>query len=854
MAFQFHTYGPSCHLRRSEEQSQDPGKIPNLRAQFFHYSKQPIDEPLSTTLYTADPIIRPFSAYDNEVLEAKWQTFIKWRAQEKVDKSDREITVANPAPVTIAKATQPQSKTISSKYVSSGSDAESEFVTSPEATPKDDSRELLRELGQRQKSLSKPSPTSLLGTTPESIIRGRASELAKDATSPGRPGSMESRVKDSTATGSVTRSPSRPKMIPRQSTVAEFPKMETVVGLSRLHAVEFPSLQVKPIYWEQSIDVAPVMRATWFYKASMEPVEAPISNLLEKGYQYMKPWTETYRDEVASCLAFGPDAEKHLVYHLVPEMDNDDTHSRSDHDSIKIDREYRARGFLKKTPRAELIQQHSMFGVIYADDRLAQILRPNQLPSTSRGRQPLRDIVKHKQVGTIVVRGFDHRTWDKRHPLKQVYPPTQYRRRIAQPQVLASTSRNTRIVCHACEAERDDPNVTDLILVVHGIGQKLSERVESFAFTHSITTLRRDINELLLSSEMQPILRDDLGSIMCLPVNWRATLKDEPAKEAAEDEEEGFFTLEDVTVPHMLETRAFINDVFVDIPYYMSNKHDDMVSAVVREANRIYGAWCKNNSTFHGIGRVHIVGHSLGSVITMDILSKQPTKLTDEMSSFDIKESVFNFDTKNVFFLGSPLGFFFHLHHSKLRPRNGRLKEGAAMPNNAQLGEDEGLFGCPAVDNVYNLIHPQDPVSYRLNPCVDTKYAANLKQAIIPTLNIGWFGRRAQPLVRPTPSQVDSSVRPSMRNLPSNVEMEVHDFTKEEKAENQMYLLNDNGQIDWLLPLPGSFGIPYLSILYAHSSYWTSKDLVRFLVIEIGRASGRDQALPILKAKKKLER
>jgi hypothetical protein len=41
---------------------------------------------------------------------------------------------------------------------------------------------------------------------------------------------------------------------------------EVAVGLSRLHMVSLPMLQMKPIYWSPINDVAVVSRATWFYR------------------------------------------------------------------------------------------------------------------------------------------------------------------------------------------------------------------------------------------------------------------------------------------------------------------------------------------------------------------------------------------------------------------------------------------------------------------------------------------------------------------------------------------------------------------------------------------------------------
>lgn len=88
--------------------------------------------------------------------------------------------------------------------------------------------------------------------------------------------------------------------------------------------------------------------------------------------------------------------------------------------------------------------------------------------------------------------------------------------------------------------------------------------------------------------------------------------------------------------------------------------------------------------------------------------------------------------------------------------------------------------------------------------------------------------------------------------LPSNVEMETHDFTREEIAEKRMLLLNDNGQIDYYLSGGGGpLNIQYLNMLSAHSSYWTLPDFVRFFVVEIARKQGRDGTLVGLRAEKK---
>lgn len=94
--------------------------------------------------------------------------------------------------------------------------------------------------------------------------------------------------------------------------------------------------------------------------------------------------------------------------------------------------------------------------------------------------------------------------------------------------------------------------------------------------------------------------------------------------------------------------------------------------------------------------------------------------------------------------------------------------------------------------------------------------------------------------------------KPSMMmRLPSQLELEVHDFTREDVAEKKAFLLNDNGQIDYYLRSGGGpLEIQYLNMLSAHTSYWTNLDLIRFLCIEVGRRPGRKNTLPAMRAVK----
>lgn len=324
------------------------------------------------------------------------------------------------------------------------------------------------------------------------------------------------------------------------------------------------------------------------------------------------------------------------------------------------------------------------------------------------------------------------------------------------------------------------------------------------------------------------------------------------------------FTLKDITAESIPAIRNLISDVMLDIPYYLSHHKKKMIAAVIKEANRIYRLWIKNNPGFEKIGRVHVIAHSLGSVMALDILSKQPTSLPTDLNlqGSGPRDDMFEFDTKNLFFCGSPAGFFLLLNRASLLPRKDRNKPGSGGEDiSTGVAGEVDTYGCLAVDNLYNVMHYNDPIAYRLNACVDVDYAASLQPASVPSAATTWIqaigsifrGRPVTPM-NPTSGRIgEFPSRPSALQIPSTLEMETHDFTKEEIAEKRMYLLNDNGQIDYILHSGGGpLEIQYLNMLSAHSSYWILQDFVRFLVIEIGRKSGKDETLAIMKATKKV--
>ena len=613
----------------------------------------------------------------------------------------------------------------------------------------------------------------------------------------------------------------------------------------------------------------------------MWPVESDVANRIEEGYEYIKPWTPTYDDELNSCMEIGPEAELKVVHRIWPAEEAEIGLSRPSTGAKKrLSREEkgmqearstaglasnRAAGVLEGFEPPVPGRLYARSSIIYANGREAQILKSNQLPSPATGKRQLGNIRKGKAVGIPIVRGFDMKVWEKIYPTPNRTAPIS---QLSPTGTVRSLRRQKS--CLACENSQAKPMPTDLILVVHGIGQKLSERVESFHFTHAINAFRRQVNLELNEEMVKPWLRNDIGGVMVLPINWRSNLKldsgepEQDPNQKVSGNAKNQFTLKDITAESLPAVRNLISDVMLDIPYYLSHHKPKMIEAVVSEANRVYRLWCNNNPGFYNSGRVHLLAHSLGSVMALDILSKQPTKLPEQGDFPDVKgkirNDIFEFDTKSLFFCGSPAGFFLLLNRAPLVPRKGRAKPDAEIEGaNGTVAGQAGTFGCLAVDNLYNIMHYNDPVAYCLNACVDVDYATSLKPAFVPSTSPSWGqylgsyfrGKTAAPTKTMT-GLSNLPGRPTTARLPTTVELETHDFTREEIAEKRMFLLNDNGQIDYTLPSGGGpLEIQYLNMLGAHSSYWTRPDFVRFLVVEVGRKPGKTETVNSIKAVKK---
>ena len=325
------------------------------------------------------------------------------------------------------------------------------------------------------------------------------------------------------------------------------------------------------------------------------------------------------------------------------------------------------------------------------------------------------------------------------------------------------------------EGEDQHREVEHLILAVHGIGQRLSLRMESVNFIHDINTLRKSLKAVYAGSpELQalsPNADDKFKNckIQVLPVCWRHLLdfprqslkfnRDEHDLSETNIDEGDYPQLHDITVQGVPAMRNLITDLALDILLYQSVAYKGHIASIVaEECNRIYELFKKRNPDFDG--RVSIVGHSLGSAIVFDILCNQEGKeLNDyppELKSVRRGSLNLNFEVEDFYALGSPIGLFEMLNGHRIAAHR-------ALSDNAKAGSEPSrlsvitqqarasLYGesetqsekdmtisRPKLQQLFNIFHPQDPVSYRIEPLVSTSMSA-LKPKPLPYTKKGLF-------------------------------------------------------------------------------------------------------------------
>ncbi|XP_021288338.1 phospholipase SGR2 [Herrania umbratica] len=179
------------------------------------------------------------------------------------------------------------------------------------------------------------------------------------------------------------------------------------------------------------------------------------------------------------------------------------------------------------------------------------------------------------------------------------------------------------------EEEMDDycsqVPVRHLVFMVHGIGQRLekSNLVDDVGNFRHITA---SLAERHLTSHQRGTQR-----VLFIPCQWRRGLK--LSGEAA---------VENITLDGVRGLRVMLSATVHDVLYYMSPIYcQSIIDSVSNQLNRLYLKFLKRNPGYDG--KVSIYGHSLGSVLSYDIICHQ-----ENLSSPFPMEWIYEKQTKDV--------------------------------------------------------------------------------------------------------------------------------------------------------------------------------------------------------------
>ncbi|XP_077477229.1 phospholipase DDHD1 isoform X1 [Stigmatopora argus] len=283
------------------------------------------------------------------------------------------------------------------------------------------------------------------------------------------------------------------------------------------------------------------------------------------------------------------------------------------------------------------------------------------------------------------------------------------------------------------EASPEDrpPQTTHIVFVVHGIGQKMDEG----RIIKNTGMLREGVRKM----EEKHFSEHNDEHVEFLPVEWRSKL--------ALDGD----TVDSITPDKLRGLRDLLNSSAMDIMYYNSPLYrDEITKGLTQELNRLYSLFCLRNPEFEEKGgKVSIVSHSLGCVITYDIMTgwdpvrfclQEHNAVEEELhlhwTSYEERHLLeqlrhtrtrlrelenqlltleaskpsapppLKFKVENFFCMGSPLAVFLALRG---------IRPGTSC-------HQDHILPTSICSRLFNVFHPTDPVAYRLEPLILKHY------------------------------------------------------------------------------------------------------------------------------------
>lgn len=354
------------------------------------------------------------------------------------------------------------------------------------------------------------------------------------------------------------------------------------------------------------------------------------------------------------------------------------------------------------------------------------------------------------------------------------------------------------------EGDEQGREIEHLLLITHGIGQRLGLRMESVNFIHDVNTLRKTLKAVYANSADLQALNSEIDKIpkncriQVLPICWRHLL-DFPKQSLKhirkehdlgdlDFEDHEYPNLDDIQVEGVPAVRNLITDLALDILLYQSPAYKGHITRIVlEECNRIYKLFKERNPSFNG--KVSLVGHSLGSAIMFDILCQQ---LPEGVSAQRLKHRgsgkhlKLDFEVEDFYALGSPIGLFQMLKGRRIVARQslnflppetpgesmddpflGPASESSSWTKSA-ADHFEITTSSPKCQRIFNVFHPTDPISYRIEPLISPAMSS-LKPQLLPYTKKGIFGAPVGQGIAGIGAMVTQSVSGLWTNLSSGI-------------------------------------------------------------------------------------
>ena len=298
-----------------------------------------------------------------------------------------------------------------------------------------------------------------------------------------------------------------------------------------------------------------------------------------------------------------------------------------------------------------------------------------------------------------------------------------------------------------CRVESAPPSA--LVLLVHGIGEALWRKGDNVLGLKTIEAGCDQLRALAARAAVAASVHggasahggaithggasahvaSELRRVEILPVTWDTGVRsDRAAKEAVH-------TLSRITLSSTPLIRQFANEVLADVLLYEQAHHRLAIQRrVVARINEIHRAWQQHHPGF--AGPVILCGHSLGSLITFDILHAQNEATAAAATSCDDQPSL---AARSEALAATTAG-------ANSCASGGGSHTGAAMGAAVSSAEGPGRLNCqisalvllgspvaffvavrghrlgptfslrPSCARLFNVFARNDPVAYRLEP------------------------------------------------------------------------------------------------------------------------------------------